>query len=610
MSFRCEKTTRLPAAIALLFALSGCGGDGLNIANKVNNGVQLDTTSPPPSGGTLLPPPLPQAGSPLALDSENLGDVESFSAVVDGSGNVTVVWTQWDGMRNNLWVNRYDVSNGWETAGELEVLPGSVSSVQVVVDDAGNVTVVWVQEVEGAYIIPGSSGPSPTPPQLVNVARTDLWAKRYEVGSGWVTEVLLETSDLATDSQLEARDPQAAATENIADIGEVEVVVDDNAIVTVVWSQHDGTRYDLYGVRYVSGAWEATPTLLETENLGNVSSPSIVRNGNNLLVLWLQSDGTRQNLWAKWYDGGWATSNKIDTEDLGDVSAPVVVNNGVGNAVVAWSQHDGSRWNLWSAQYVAAWSPAVKLENEDLGDVSSLHMVAESGGNVMAVWTQSNGTVTNVWAKRLVSGVWSAETKIETDDSGNAGSAQLVIDGVDNITVAWTQSDGSVDSLWANRFSSGSWGSAAEIETLDGDVRAPVLIVDSANRVMVAWSQFDGSRYDLWFNLYSAGSWGAAARVGALDSGSVVDPRFALDGDDRVIAVWQQSYNSRNHLLVSFYAPDSGWGAVGQVDPDDKDSGFAATLLVDSLNNVFVLWQQPDNQAQASSRMDLWANRF
>jgi len=605
MLLRSRKTALLPAAIAVLFALSACSGDGANVENNPTTGVQLDTTAPPPNGGTLVPPPLPQAGNPQAIDSENLGDVESFQAVVDGVGNVTAVWTQWDGARNNLWGNRYDVSNGWEAAQLLESGDESVFPPKIVVDSAGNVTVVWIQEAADFYIAAGN------PPEMVNVVRTNLWARRYIIGSGW--EMTSDPTPVPKVVALESMDLAAAATEGVEDIGDLQLVVDDNDDVTAVWSQHDGIRYNLYSSRHVAGNWELSPVLLDTEDLGHASSPKIIQNGNRLLVLWLQSDGTRQNLWAKWYSAGWAASNKVDTEDLGDVSVPDAVIDNAGNAMVIWRQYDGMRWNLWSARYAGAtWGMVAMLESEDLGDVTFSQTVVESGGNVMVAWTQFNGSVSNVWARRFSAGAWGAEIKVETDDSGNVGSLLLVIDGADAITAAWIQSDGSVDSLWVNRFSSGSWGLASKVEDLDdGDARSPVLTVDSANRVIAVWNQFDGSRYDLWFNLYSAGSWGAAARVGTLDSGSVIDPRFVLDGNDRLIAVWQQSYNSRNHLLVNVYTPGSGWGVVGQIDPDDRDSGFAAALLVDSLNNITVLWQQPVTQFGADdSQVDLWANRF
>ncbi|MFC1750461.1 hypothetical protein ACFL2V_16830 [Pseudomonadota bacterium] len=616
MLFRSGKIALFSTLTAMSFVLNGCGGDGSNVGNNTRSGVQLDTTNTIPGGSSSTS--LSVVGDPRVIDTESLGDVESAQSVVDSVGNVTSVWMQWDGTSHNLWGNRYTVGTGWGTAQKLESNSGDVSSIKIVVDSADNITVVWVQEVEGFYVIEGDNTTSPPiPPETFDVVRTDLWAKRLVAGN-WLTGGLLETSDLATDAEMSDTTAKAVTatiaardTEGVADIGEVELVVDSSNVVTAVWSQHNGTAYDLVAKRNVAGTWDASPTSLDTDP-GTVSAPSLTLDGSELLVLWLQDDGANLNLWGSWYNAGWQAAATIDSENAGDVGEALAVIDGAGEATVTWIQDDGTRWNLWSARYAGAWAAAAKIETEDLGDVIDHKMVVDSTNSVTSVWAQSDGTTSNVWANRY-SGAWGTAAKIEGDDAANAGSLELVIDTVNAITVVWVQGDGSVDNVWSNRFS-GTWGTALKIETTDdGDVRSPALAVDSSNRVMAMWTQADSNRFDVWSNLYSSGSWGTAVLVEGLDEGSASDPHMIVDGNDRTVAVWVQAHGSVNHLLTNSYTIAGGWGTVGQAEPSTYNSGFNPQLLVDSLNIVTAVWLQPTIITSTNSSInlvDLLANRF
>lgn len=606
MLFRPGKIALISILTAMILGLAGCGGDGSNVGNNTLGGVKLDNTPTILDGDSSIG--LGRKGDPRVLDSENLGDVESYQAVVDGSGNVTAVWVQWDGAYQNLWSNRYTVGTGWGTAVKLEQDTGDVSSVKAVVDSVGNVTVVWVQEVSDFYVTPGDNTVSPPiPSDTIYVVRTDLKARRYVSGTGWLQTVgpapLIET--------LDSSNLTAQQTESLADIGEVALVVDNSNVVTAVWSQHNATAYDLVARRYEAGAWGAVASL--DADPGTVSAPSITVNGSDLLVLWHQHDGTRLNLWGAWYETGWQAAVTIDTENAGDVSEAKAVIDGAGNATVVWMQADATYWNLWAARYTGAWGGVAKIETQDLGSVIGHKVVVDSANNVTVVWAQSDSTVNNVWANRFT-GAWSGAAEIEVEDDGNARVPEVVVDTANAVTAVWIQSNGTVENLWANRFA-GAWGTAQKIESRDeGDVRAPVVSLDGANRVMVMWRQQGSTYFDLWSNLYSSGNWGDPQRVEELDTGSVTDVHMIIDGNDRAVAVWIQAYGSENHLLTNSFTVASGWDTPELAEAVGFDSGFSPKLLVDSVTDmVTAVWMQPKVVVTATSStsfVDLFANRF
>jgi len=81
----------------------------------------------------------------------------------------------------------------------------------------------------------------------------------------------------------------------------------------------------------------------------------------NAMVAWSQSDGTRTNAWASRYVAGtgWGTATLIETDNAGDVSIPSIALNASGHAAAVWHQSDGARTNIWANHYSAGtgWAP-------------------------------------------------------------------------------------------------------------------------------------------------------------------------------------------------------------------------------------------------------------
>lgn len=75
------------------------------------------------------------------------GQIYFPSVKFDGSGNAIAVWSQHDGTRHSIYANRFVPGTGWGTAGLVENLdtsaPDRISRPLLAVDDAGNAVVVW-----------------------------------------------------------------------------------------------------------------------------------------------------------------------------------------------------------------------------------------------------------------------------------------------------------------------------------------------------------------------------------------------------------------------------------------------------------------------------------
>lgn len=410
------------------------------------------SAAPPPSAWTGAAP----------IDAGNDGSAVAPQVAVSAEGSAVAVWSQWDGTRTNIWANRYTALSGWGVAQLLETEnAGGAANPQVAVDPSGNAFAVWNQD---------------------NGANWNIWANRYAAGSGWDTAQLIETNNSGS-----ASDAQVAA--------------DAAGNAVAVWYQHDGTRYNVWANRYAAGSGWGTARLLETNDSGDAIYPSVAVDAmGDAVAAWSQHDGTRNNVWANRYTpgSGWATAQLLETDNAGGASGAQVALDPNGNAIAVWYQSDGAVDNIWANRYAAGtgWGTAQLIETADGGDGQDAQVAMDGAGNAVAVWVQWDGARENAWSN-LYSPItgWGTPQLIEADNNNDAEFPQLALDAAGNAVVVWVQWDSSVYDIWANRYTPDSgWGTAqlAETDSLRDAVQ-PQVGADAAGNAVVVWIQYDGA---------------------------------------------------------------------------------------------------------------------
>jgi len=410
-------------------------------------------------------------GTAALIETENLGSVWDPKIVIDTNGNALAVWEQSDGTRYNIWANRYTAGTGWGVAALIETdNVGDAYAVRVAFDAGGNALAVWEQ----------SDG-----------VRFNIWANRYTAGTGWGTAALIET-------------------DNAGFAGAAQVAFDNNGNALAVWEQNDGTRYNIWTNRYTAGTGWGTAALIETDNAGSATKAQVAFDNNgNALAVWSQSDGTRFNIWANRYTAGtgWGAAALIETDNAGSAEQPQIEIDDQGNALAVWSQSAGTMNsnNIWANRYTAGtgWGTAALIETDNTGEAIFPKFAFDTSGNALAVWQQFDGTRYNIWSNRYTIGTgWGAAALIEADNAGHASYPQIVFDINGNALAVWSQSDGTRDNIWATRYTAGTgWGTAVLIETDNtGEAINPQIAFDASGNALAVWSQFDGTYYNVWAN--------------------------------------------------------------------------------------------------------------
>jgi hypothetical protein len=330
-----------------------------------------------------------------------------------------------------------------------------------------------------------------------DAAVDNVWARRYDATTGtWGTAVLIETDDTG-------------------DAYHPKVAFDASGNGMMVWYQFDGLNTSIWASRFTNATqiWSAA-TLIETSSAGNAVAPQVAFDASgNALAVWDQSDGTRDNIWANRYNGStglWGTAALIENIATGNAGDPQPAFDGAGNAFVVWQQSDGTRNNIWANRYNATtglWGTPGLLESDNTGPANFPQIAMDSSGFAWAVWQQSDGTRTNIWANRYnaFAGTWGVATLLE-NETGTAFAPQLAMNASGNTMVVWSQNlIPSIDTV-ARHFdaSTGTWGAPQTIETDDaGDASVPQVAMDPSGRAVAVWRQNDGTgNYDILANRY------------------------------------------------------------------------------------------------------------
>jgi len=304
-------------------------------------------------------------GAALPIQTVSGQTGQAPQVVMDAAGNGTVVWQQYtgSGVSMAVYAARFDAATStWKPAVQLD--PGTgATNPHVALDAAGNGVAVWEQ---------GSAG-----------GAAQIAAARWSQSAGaWSAAQVLQTSSLS------GSNPQVA------------VAADGST--TVVWSQTEsGGARTAQAVRAASAtaAWGAPRALSPATGVSAADWTTAQADpGGNVIVTWqeYQSPGVFSQD-ATRYDattGRWSGVAHFETLTLAVNidpfgGPPSLVVDAAGNATVAWMQEDGLTgvYNAFQARFdshLGTWSAASALAGTD--KVVGVLMAVDAQGDVLAGW--------------------------------------------------------------------------------------------------------------------------------------------------------------------------------------------------------------------------------
>jgi hypothetical protein len=295
----------------------------------------------------------------------------------------------------------------WQAPREVRpVRPGLFPDVAI--DGQGHALAVWVQgTTSGAY---------------------RPFASRSSPHAGWDSAHELDTV-------------------HPGDVARPAVAVNEAGFGVAVWELRDGARVDLYAAEYTPGTGWSEARLLETRD-EPVSTPRVgVDAEGNALVVWMQSDGTAESVWAvrRVKGAGWGSPLLLET-DAGATRVPALALEGSGRAVAAWLQPDsGGTLRVRASRFVpgSGWTPPEQAAASAEGASVSAAVSAE--GSAILLFRGVDATLgLSLYSTRFVPGVgWSAAATLlgAAPPSPGGDEPGIAMDRWGRAMVAWPQPD-------------------------------------------------------------------------------------------------------------------------------------------------------------------------
>ena len=324
---------------------------------------------------------------------------------VDDAGNAMAVWHQGGNAYRDGWANRYDVSlNMW--MGPQRIEPdgnGFAETLRVVMDHAGNATVVWpyAQDTGGGMV----------------------QATRYDAANGTWGDVLNLSQQVSTGA------------------GDVTAAIDERGNVMAAWVQQppgksfNDAQTALYDV--TTGSW-STAVSIDAQDLGHANHPSVSADDEgNFFVAWHQSGEDVLHVWVNRYDSQsrtWGTAQKLDSA-TGSQGArwPKLGADEHGNCLATWEQDS----IITSALYEAAnekWTMIGPVDS-NTGAVDS-RLAVDRGGNGIAFW---RGQSSRVYASHFdaQTRTWSAREAVDPVYAERTGNPNIDMDAEGRAIATW-----------------------------------------------------------------------------------------------------------------------------------------------------------------------------
>lgn len=251
------------------------------------------------------------------------------------------------------------------------------------------------------------------------------------------------------------------------------------------------------------------------------------------------------------------------------------------------------------------WGAPVFVQSEPGDGVRSPRIALDAAGAGVAVWAQSQGTLESVWANRFVGGEWGTPEPVDEDDLNDASFAEVALAATGDGVAVWVSLDPSGFDLWASRFADGVWATPVPIETDDtGGVFVPALALAPSGDGVVVWPQSDGARINIWASRFVSGIWETRRLVETEDAGDADQVDVALDPAGNGVAVWRQLQGSRPDVWASSFV-DGIWGAAGPIETNEDENAIAPRVALDGVGDGVAVWLQ-----LAGASTDVWTNRY
>ncbi|HJZ62799.1 MAG TPA: PKD domain-containing protein [Candidatus Acidoferrum sp.] len=354
--------------------------------------------------------------APLNVSNDS-ADSASPQVAADSAGNVFVVWESDTGARGILFSRSLDAGNSFSAPVMLSTNTGGSMAPQMALDPAGNINVVWEDDILSASDI--------------------TFSRSQDHGATFSAPKSL--------------------SHNVGNSNSAMIAVDLSGNINVVWENDSPGNFDIFYTRSTDGGQNFSALLNLSNSPGTAKSAQIATDlGGNINVVW--ADNTPPSFSTDIYfsrssnAGAFFSTPQNISSNAGFSTNPSLTVDSGGNINVAWEDTTPGNHDIFfsrSADSGATFSASQNLSG-NLGLSTVPVLVSDKKGNLDLVWQDSTGGVSQILFSRFTNTVINHppvavagpdQTLQATDQNG----VSVTLDGSkssdpdnDTLTYVWT----------------------------------------------------------------------------------------------------------------------------------------------------------------------------
>jgi len=287
----------------------------------------------------------------------------------------------------------------------------------------------------------------------------------------------------------------------------------------------------------------------------------------NAIAVWVQHDSSTSNIYMNRFNpltGSWGISPTLLESSRFAAGAPrVKMSARNGYAIVTWRQgkvHNFTPPSIYARQLIPAqgWSATTQIDvnSWDWQIGWDADVAIDDQGSALVAWLETNGNDQFIYARRYTSGNW--DNPVQLDASyGYFSSLRLAMNMSGNAMAVWKNRDFGVG---GKEFTtSGGWAAGTWVNKSTADGQGPRGAMDDAGDAVAVWAQQDnlGGIYNIYGNWYThppncGSSWGTPALL-ETSAQSAFTPQVAVIRPGQAVAVWTQDSENGRHVYASVY---------------------------------------------------------
>ena len=387
------------------------------------------------------------AFSPPTNVSSNPGASGLSQIAVDSKGSINIVWLDnTPGYYAVFFSRSTDGGATFSTPQNLSNDPAGSSAPQIAVDSSGNINVVWQDNPPGNYQIfftrSSDGGATFSAPMNISNDPRGAGSPYMAVDSGGNINVAWVSSPTVVPyiiSFSRSSDGGATFSTPIAVSSRPsyrpQVAVDSAGNINVAWTEGFNGPVDVVFSRSSDGG-------------ATFTAPKVISYLSEVDLGFRMALDSKGNLYAVWDTQPYGNIYLSHSSDGGATfSYTAITNNTSGTGpqgqqiAIDSSDNINVVWNIFfsrSSDGGATFSTPQNLSN-DLGNSYASQIATDSSGNINVVWQDNTPGNYDIFFTRSSDGGATFSTPENlSNDPGDSGNPQIVVDSSGNINVGWT----------------------------------------------------------------------------------------------------------------------------------------------------------------------------